>query len=424
MEADLLFRLVAFFVLIALSAGFSASETAFFSLGGYRVQGMRKEGGVGARIAALLKRPRRLIISILMGNEIVNIAASAVFAGAVVSFLGEGRSWLAVVLMTPILMVFGEITPKSVAARFPEGFARLLAAPLSHFAAFIRPFRAVVLWISNGVLILLGAPPQAKSNILMEDEFLTLVDAGHEEGELDAVEKAYIHNIFKFHDGTVREIQVPRTDMVCWEAGLPLAEAVNRVRSSPHSRIPIYRDDRDHIVGIAYVKDFLRLARRKSFDPSEMIPAKMLREPLFVPTGMKLEALFRLFRQKRTHIAIVADEFGGVSGLVTMEDLLEEIFGEIKDEFDAGEEAEAEKQADGSYLCLARIPLEAFRERTGWPLPGAMGANTLGGLVFHMLGQVPKVNEKVRVGNIELTVLEVRQTRVLRIRAERLGEAS
>ena len=172
------------------------------------------------------------------------------------------------------------------------------------------------------------------------------------------------------------------------------------------------------------LKDFLRLARRKSFDPSETIPAKMLRDPFFVPTGMKLEALFRLFRQKRTHIAIVADEFGGVSGLVTMEDLLEEIFGEIKDEFDVREEAEAEKKADGSYLCLARIPLETFREKTGWPLPGAMEANTLGGLVFHTLGQVPKVNEKVRIGNIELTVLEVRQTRVLRIRAERLEEAS
>ncbi|MEE9276058.1 MAG: hemolysin family protein [bacterium] len=419
MEADLLFRAAAFLALMGLSAGFSASETAFFSLSRLRLQTMRKESAAGRRIASLIERPRRLIISILMGNEIVNIAAAAVFAGTVVSLAGKERSWLAPVLMTPLLVVLGEVTPKSIAARFPEIFSRVLVFPISLFARLVAPLRWVVLQISNGVLTLAGAPPRTRANLLMEDEFLTLVDAGHEEGELDAVEREYIHNIFRFHDRTVAEIAVPRTDMVCWEAGLPLAEVAERVRTAPHSRIPIFREDRDHIAGVLYVKDFLRVVRRESFGPDERLTQKMWRPPLVISAGMRLEPLFRLLRQRRTHIAIVGDEHGGVLGLVTMKDLLEEIFGEIRDEFDESRRGDIEALPDGSFVCMARVPIEEFAERTGWEAPARPGARTLGGLVFHALGRVPRKGERVGIGEVELTVLEMRGTRVLRVRAER-----
>ncbi|MDP6277572.1 MAG: DUF21 domain-containing protein [Nitrospinota bacterium] len=186
MEADLILRLAAFVLLMFLSAFFSASETAFFSLSRIRVQILRKESRLGEKIASLLDRPRRLIISILMGNEIVNIVASAIFTGGIIIVLGEGRSWLAPILMTPILMVFGEISPKSFAARFPESLARGLVIPLAWFTSIIQPVRWVFLQIANAVLSLLGASARDQSNILMEDEFLTLVEAGLEEGELDA----------------------------------------------------------------------------------------------------------------------------------------------------------------------------------------------------------------------------------------------
>ncbi len=422
MEAELVFRIAMFAVLMFLSACFSASETAFFSLSHARVQSLRKESSWGKRVAALLERPRRLIISILMGNEIVNIAASVIFTGAVVVLVGEGKSWLAPVLMAPVLMVFGEITPKSVAARFPEWFSRALVLPIYWFAKLIFPVRWIFLLIANGVLALFGVRTQTQSNILMEDEYLTLVEAGLEEGELDATERAYIHNIFEFHDRTVGEVSIHRTDMVCWEADLSQSEVISLVRNAPHSRIPVYEEDRDHIVGILYVKDFLRLSQKDSDDPIQRLTKKMLREPLFVPEGMKLDALFRLLRQKRTHMAIVADEHGGVVGLVTMKDLLEEIFGEIRDEYDSDEEAAIQPLSDGSFVCRARLPLWEFSEKTGWPLPDDTDTNTVAGLIFTSLGQVPVVGEKVRCGTVEFTVLEMKNTRMIRVRAEKAKE--
>lgn len=164
------------------------------------------------------------------------------------------------------------------------------------------------------------------------------------------------------------------------------------------------------------------MSQQNSVDPIQRLTKKMLREPLFVPEGMKLDALFRLLRQKRTHLAIVADEYGGVAGLVTMKDLLEEIFGEIRDEYDADEEIAIQPLSDGSFVCQARLPLWEFSEKTGWPLPEDTETNTLGGLVFATLGQVPVAGEKVRCGTIEFTVLEMDNTRVIRVRAEKTEE--
>lgn len=424
MEIDFTFRLLAFLVLIGLSAGFSASETAFFSLSKPRLQAFRLKGSpIERHIFSLLDRPRRLIISILMGNEIVNIAASVVFTGSMVAIFGEqkGRYWA--ILMIPILLVFGEVTPKSLAARFPEQFSRALVFPLKVFAGAIFPLRWVFLQISNGVLRLMGAPPRAPSNILLEDEFLTLVDVSHEEGELGATERTYIRNIFEFHDRRVGEVIVPRTDMLCWEAELPLAEVASRLRNTPHSRIPIYRGDRDHIEGILYAKDFLRTTRRKNFEPDEVLTENLLRRPLVVPEGLKLDELFRVFRRRRTHIAIVADEYGGVAGLVTMTDLLEEIFGEIRDEYDINEDRDIQPLPGGAYLCQAVTTLNDFTEVTGWSLPGEIEANSLGGFVFTLLGRIPRPRERVYSGDLEITVLEVQENRIVRLRVSQRGRA-
>ena len=419
MDADLLFRFVAFVFLMLCSAGFSASETALFSLPRPRVRAMRREGGMGGRVSDLLDRPRRLITSILMGNEIVNIASSALFTGVVVAYLEPEQRWLAPVFMTPLLMIFGEITPKSLAARYPERFSRFLAYPISGFARVISPLRWVFLQVANGVLTLMGAPSRDPQSILMEDEFLHLVDAGHAEGELEEGERELIHNVFGFHDRTVSEVTVPRTDLECWEMNLPIAEVIERVRTAAHSRIPIFGQDRDQIVGILYVKDFLRQAGRKNFGPEERMTKQMLRPPLVVPGGMKLDRLFRRFRHERTHVAIVQDEFGGTLGLVSMTDLLEEIFGEIKDEHEEAEETWIAQEGENSYLCQGRVPLAEFSAVSGWELPDYEEANTLGGAVFTLLGHVPSLNERVRLGNVEFTVVETSGSRVLQVRARR-----
>lgn len=422
MEAELLFRIAAFVVLMFLSACFSASETAFFSLSRVRVHTLQMESVLGRRIALLLERPRRLIISILMGNEIVNIASSAIFTGAVVILLDEKKSWLAPVLMTPLLMCFGEIMPKSIAARFPELFCRFFAIPLSIFTNLIFPLRWVFLQISNGVLWVLGAGSRAQSNILMEDEYLTLVEAGLEGGELDVTEKTYIQNIFEFHDRSIGEITIPRTDMECFEYNTPLSKVIELIRNTPYSRIPVYQGDRDNIVGILYARDFLRLSYNNRIELGQCLQKEMLREPLFVPEGMKLDRLFRLLRRGRSHMAIVADEHGGVAGLVTMRDLLEEIFGEIRGEHIEDEGPEVEGQPDGSFIARARVSLWDFSEKTGWSLPEEIKTNTIGGLVFTLVGRVPVAGEKVRCGNIIFTVMEMDNRRVRKVHAERIKE--
>ncbi|MBI3128062.1 MAG: HlyC/CorC family transporter [Candidatus Tectomicrobia bacterium] len=423
MEGELLFRVLLFVLLLAFSAVFSASEVALFSLPRPRVQTMRQEGGVGRLVADLLDRPRRLITSILIGNEIVNIAASALFAGGLVLVLGPERSWLAPILMTPILMVAGEITPKCLASRFTEPAARLAAPPLAAFSWIATPLRWAVLQIVNRVLTLLGAPPRVRRNVLMEGEFLDWVEAGHAGGALDAAERTYIQNVFEFHDSTAGEVAIPRTEMVCWEADLPLTEVMERVRNAPHSRIPIYGGDRDNIIGILYVKDFLRHLRRAS-GPGERLAPAMLRRPIYVPSGMKLDALFRVFRQRRTHLAVVLDEFGGVEGLVTMKDLLEEIFGKLQDEFDQATEDWIQAEAEDAYLCRARTTLEDFSAATGWKVPGHPEAQTLGGVVFTLLGRIPRAGERVAWGGVELMVVEARPTGAVRIRAKRLEEGA
>ncbi|MDP6278470.1 MAG: transporter associated domain-containing protein, partial [Nitrospinota bacterium] len=174
--------------------------------------------------------------------------------------------------------------------------------------------------------------------------------------------------------------------------------------------------------GILYLRDFLGVSGQTQFDLNLALPRELLREPLIVPEGMKLDALFRIFRQERTHLAIVADEFGGVAGLVTMTDLLDEIFGEIRDEFDEEEEADNEKQPDGAFICQARVPLWDFSEQTGWLLPDYSEAHSVGGLVFTLMGHVPELGESVRYGGVEFTVLGVENTRVVRLRAMRTEE--
>jgi CBS domain containing-hemolysin-like protein len=212
--------------------------------------------------------------------------------------------------------------------------------------------------------------------------------------------------------------------MECWEAGIPLSDVAGLVREAAYSRVPVYEGDRDHIVGILYLKDFLEVFHRTSFEEDRVLTREMLRKPLIVPEGTKLDALFRLLRQERTHLAIVADEFGGVTGLVTMADLLDEIFGEIRDEFDEEEEAEIEKQDDGSFLCQARLPLSEFREQTGWRLSDYPDVHTVGGLVFTLVGRVPEAGDRVSHGGVEFIVLEADQTRVVRVRAEKTGEGA
>ncbi|MED5578944.1 MAG: hemolysin family protein [Nitrospinota bacterium] len=332
MDTIFFFRVLFFIFLLFLSACFSGTETSFFSLSKSQIGKLRNSGSTGFKIAFLLEDPRRLITSILICNEIVNIAASSLFMGTIIFYFGSGFEWLVPCFLLPVLMIFGEITPKSFAARFPEKSARFLVYPVSFFAALISPLRNFCLFFANNFLSLLGVKSTAKENVLNENEFLNLVEIGVSEGEVEEIENKIIQNVFSFHDKKIETILVSRDQMLCWDNGLNFGEILKRVKKVPFSRIPVFNVEKTEIIGILYIKDFLRSVSSMKGIPDGILSPNMLREPLFVSIDTKLDILFHMFRRRRIHIAIVLDRFRKVVGMVTMTDLLEEIFGEIRQE--------------------------------------------------------------------------------------------
>jgi putative hemolysin len=328
-------RLLIMAGLLVASAFFSGSETSLFSLSRVQRERMaRSARPVDRTIVRLLADPRRLIATILLGNELVNITFSSL-STSVVGRLAPGWGRLAVILLTtlisvPLILVFGEITPKSVALAVAERWARISARLLGLFAVLVTPIRIVVHGVAGGVVRLLGGgasapPPRA----LGEAEFKALVDVGSEEGTLEAAERRLIHNVFAFGDRTVADLMTQVRRVFALSYDLPIARLAQEIARAGFSRVPIFRRRKEDIVGIVYAKDLVGfsaggLAGRGLKD--------LLRPPVYVPKTTKCDRLFREFQRRRTHLALVVDEYGRLVGLVTMEDLLEELFGEIRDE--------------------------------------------------------------------------------------------
>jgi len=324
---------VLFFIfLLILSACFSASETSFFSLSKSQVETLKDSGTSGKKILSLLEEPRRLITSILICNEIVNIAASALFTGTIIFYFNGQYEWLIPCLLVPVLMIFGEITPKSFAARFPIKSAFFLVFPLSFFSFLISPLRNIFLSISNYILSLFPVKSLQKENELQEKDFLNLLEIGVSEGEIDESEKRIIQNVFSFHDKKIDSILVTKDEMFFWKINFSLQKVLEGVKDTRFSRIPIFNNDESKVVGILYVKDFLRYLSVHTDSIDRNLAPNMLRESLFVSVDTKLDVLFHMFRRRRIHIAIVLDHSQKVLGMVTMTDILEEIFGEIEGE--------------------------------------------------------------------------------------------
>jgi putative hemolysin len=331
---DLWPRLVSLAVLLCFSAFFSGSETALFSLS--RVQRERLARSTSATeryVGTLLRDPRRLIATLLAGNELVNITiASVIAAGLTLLLPGAGELaliFIALGVTVPLLLLFGEVSPKMIALRSGESWARLAARPLGALAVLITPVRLVVGGLAGLVVRILGGKPSAAPGAIGEAEFRALVDAGSEEGTLEATERRLIHNVFKFGDQTVSEIMTPARKVVSLSFDLPIMRLVSEVARTGLSRIPIHRGRKEDVIGILYAKDLVgtstgRLKGRTVKD--------LLHPPMYVPKTTKCDRLFREFQRNRTHLAMVVDEYGRLVGLVTMEDLLIALFGPLRDD--------------------------------------------------------------------------------------------
>jgi putative hemolysin len=339
MHAEIAYRLAGVAVLMLLSAFLSGSETALFSLTRVQLERMRQSSRTSDRIiTGLLALPRRLITTILIGNELCNISIATLVA-ALVEHLLRGvlgpvhLALVSTIIALPVLVLLCDITPKSVALRVAEPWARAAARPIGLLGRLVAPLRWVIGGIANAVLFLLGQrSPGPGARHLQEAEFRALVDAGSQQGEVEAAERRLIHNVFEFGDRTVGEIMTPMERMFTLPYDWSLARILEAVQQSRYSRVPIYRRAKDNIVGILLAKDLVVMARGHS--PTRSL-GELLLPAYYVPKGTKCDFLFRQMQRRKTHMAIVVNEYGRTIGLCTMEDLLEELFGEIADEKEA-----------------------------------------------------------------------------------------
>lgn len=411
LDIDTLLHILLLGGLILASAFFSSSEAAFFSLRRLRLKELEGVDPIRGRLGSkLLERPQRLLFTILIGNEFVNVAATVVATSLALSFFGDKGVGIAIAFMVPTILIFGELLPKSIGVTRAEGLVPFLSPPLEAFCRITTPIRRVIKFLVERVLPLLGPSHQAGPFLISEDEFKTLIEIGRREGSVRETESDIIQKVLKLGEIKVREIMTPRMDMFCLEVNTPLEEVIEKVRERRYSRIPVFEGSLDQIVGILNVKD-LMTASLKSPPPRGL--RELLHPALFVPETKRLDAMLKEFQKRRRHMAIVVDEYGGTAGLVTLEDLLEELVGEISDEFDP-QLIGVVPLDSSSYRVSAMLGVDEFNKALEGCLPEDE-ADTIGGLVLHLFGRVPAKGESVAFMGFEFTIEKMRGNRILEL---------
>ncbi len=400
-------------VLLLLSAFFSGSETALFAVNRLRMRRMAEEGRRRpALILRLLEQPGRVLTALLVGNNIANVAASVLATAMLVAIVGPQRGPLyTIVIMTILIVIIGEITPKTFAAKYADRLAILVSRPVHYLTLALTP----VIWVLSRVADLLVRPLGGRVNLasplVTEEEIRLLVKMGEEVGVIQEDQREMIHSIFEFGDTVAREVMIPRIDIVCIEDNSALDEILRVILEEGHSRLPVYHESIDRIVGVIYVKDLLTHLKAGH---STLQAKEVMRPAYFIPETKRLDDLFREMRRKKTPMAIVVDEYGGTAGLVTIEDLLEEIVGPILDEYDV-EEKLVEVINDQVAVVDGRLSIQEVNELLRIDLP-VDEVDTIGGYVYALLGRAPTQGESVAAGGVEMQVERLDGQRIARVK--------
>ena len=399
-----------FVVLFLLSAFFSGAETSITATGTGKLRTLQEQGRykfLNTTFQWLIDDTQEALTVCLIANNVVNISASALASSVALGLFGAGALVFVVPVMTVLIVIFGEILPKSAAMVYSENVL-IFAAPILRVLAFlISPVAWLMKKCVTGIGFLLHMDLGTQQVFVTRDEIEQVVKIGEESGALEASERRMIDGIIDFDETRVHEIMIPRTDMIALEAGDSLSEAVRLFIEEGHSRIPVYEERPDNIVGILYVKDTLK----NLLDGDLSCEVRtLLRKPIFVPETIKTAEVLEAMRKEHIHIAIIVDEYGGVAGIVTMEDILEQIVGEIQDEYDE-ETPEVQKLDDGSYLVQGSISLEDLSEALGTEFKSD-DAETLGGLVLTMSGGFPEEGEIFEYEGWNIQVMELEEHRI------------
>jgi len=365
-----------------------------------------------------LINPNEMLTGLLVGNNIVNILASSIATVVTINLLGGTSSSsiaIATIGMTIIILIFGEITPKIIAKNQSVKIAGIVVTTIYYFALILKPIIKILMMISKFIGRLLGIEIRDEGLMITEEDIISFVNVGEAEGIIEEEEKEMIHSIVGFGETTAKEVMTPRTSMFALEGERTLDEVCDEIIEKGFSRIPVYEDTIDNIIGVLYLKDVLGIIKDGKTDT----PIKnFVRSGYFVPETKSIIEILQEFRSMKVHIALVLDEYGGIVGIVTIEDLIEEITGEIRDEYDTEEEELIHKIDENSYEVDGMIDIETLDKELAIGLPESEDYESLGGLIVTEMGRVAVVGDEIMIDNVRLKVLEVDKMRVSKVLIE------
>lgn len=415
-------ELTLFVILLGCSAFFSSTEVALFSLNKVQIEKMRTEGNRRVDlIERILSEPRRLIVTILIGNEFVNVTASVISASMIIHLFGADSKYFNLFVMVPLLLIFGEITPKVIAIRNNAAFATVQSPIIEQVARLITPIRWVVRIVSEFFTTLLIGKERSRGNLVTEDMVRTLAHVAVGEGTLDHAEAQYIDQIFDFGNQRVGDLMTARAEVTFVPIEASGAEILTIFRDSRQSRMPVYDENRDNILGILHARDLLAVDLAEVGRDRGILEA-LLRPPYFVPESKPAADLFDTFRHRKKSIAVVVDEYGGVTGIITMTDLLGAIFGDIPTPSDEAEEDWFHELADNRFALPGSMSLDDFNGRFRANL-AVDDIRTLGGLVLHHFGEIPAEQASVEIWPFRFTVQRIEANRIMEVQVDLLTGA-
>ena len=408
-------QIISLIALLALSAFFSSAETALTTVNKLRIRTLADAGDKRALIlTTVIEEPGKMLSTILVGNNIVNLSASALTTTLTMDLLGSRAVGAATGILTLLILVLGEITPTTISTLHAERIALSYANAIHILMIVFTPVIFFVNQLSLGLLFLLRIDPNKKRDAITEDELRTIVEVGHEEGVIESEEKKMINNVFDFGDAVAKDVMVPRIDMVLVDVNATYDELLEIFRKEKFTRIPVYEDKTDNVIAISNMKDLLLYDREKE---PEFSIRSFLRQPLYTYEYKKTAELMLEMRKTFNNIVIVLDEYGATAGLITLEDMLEEIVGEIRDEYDEDEEDEVRELAPDEYLVNGSAKLDDLNERLGLKLESE-DYDSIGGLVIGLLDHLPEEGESVEYENLRFVVEHVEKNRIEKIRIQ------
>lgn len=415
MDSSLSMQIICLILLLLASGFFSASETALMALGRLDVRYMVEQNIKGAKkLEKLLANPNKLLGSILVGNNLVNIIASSLATMIAIKLSGGSSSGLGVGIatgvMTLLILIFGEVTPKSLATQNAQKIALVVVGPISLIVTIFSPVVTILMAITNGLLRLLGKNPDTPKPFITADELKTIVNVSHEEGVLESDEKQMIVNVFDFGHSCAKDIMIPRTDMIAIDQNATYQDIISLYKNEQFSRIPVYEESYDHIIGILHIKDLIL----NHIDPQHFKVKDFMRDAHFVHEFKSNDELFKEMRTAKIGMAIVLDEYGGTAGLVSMEDLIEEIVGDINDEYDQVQQ-EIIKISDTEYLLEGTLRVSDINEMLALNITSE-DFDSIGGFVIGLFDRFPDAGEEIHYEHLTFRIEDTLNNRINQLR--------